>query len=172
MRAAATLDSPAYLRLGRNKEPEIFDSLKNTPDISRPALVREGSDGVIVASGFILHEVLKAADELARRGIFPRVVRITTLRPFPAEYIRLLIAENGPLMTVEEHIASGGLGMEISRLVAESGHGKCFRMLTIPAEFPDACYDRDSLLVRSGLDAGSIAIAYRRLSRPETDRDD
>jgi len=175
VRAAATLENPAYLRLGRNKEPNVFASLKQTPDISEPALVQAGSDGVIVTSGFILHEVLKAADELARHGIHPAVVRITTFRPFPKEYIRLLCADNDALMTVEEHIANGGLGMEIARVVAESGNGKCFRMLTIPADFPDACYDRDTLLARSGLDADSIATAYRRLFRPpemaKTDRD-
>jgi transketolase C-terminal domain/subunit len=75
-------------------------------------------------------------------------------------------------MTVEEHVSHGGLGMEIARIVAESGNGKPFRMLTIPAEFPDACYDRASLLARSGLDADSIATAYNRLCLPKTDRDD
>jgi transketolase len=172
VRAAATLDSPAYLRLGRNKEPNVFSSLKQTPDISKPVVVREGSDGVIVTSGFILHEVLKAADELALQGIHSSVVRITTFRPFPHDFIRLLTAENGPLMTVEEHISNGGLGMEVARIVAESGSGKRFRMLTIPANFPDGCYDRDSLLVRSGLDAASIVTAYIRLCRAKTARDD
>ncbi|HIJ87640.1 MAG TPA: transketolase [Desulfuromonadales bacterium] len=176
VRAAATLDRPAYLRLGRNKEPNIFASLKQTPDIAKPAVVREGRDGVIVTSGFILHTVLKAADALALQGIYPAVVRITTFRPFPAEYARLLTAQFGTVMTVEEHIANGGLGMEIARVVAESGDGRHFRMLTIPAEFPDACYDRDTLLARSGLDADAIATAYHGLFRTQetakTDRDD
>lgn len=168
VRAAASLDSPAYLRLGRNKEPDIFDSLKNTPDISRPALVREGKDGVIVTSGFILHEVLKAVDQLKQHGIHPAVVRITTLRPFPADFIRTVITEGRPVMTVEEHIATGGLGQETARIVAETGKGNRFKMLAIPAEFPDACYDRDALLARSGLDADSIASAYGRLCSPKT----
>jgi transketolase len=165
VRAAAALDRPAYLRLGRNKEPNVFASLKQTPAIAEPAVVREGRDGVIVTSGFILHEVLKAADALARDGIHPAVVRITTFRPFPAEYIRLLSPQYGTVMTVEEHIANGGLGMEVARVVAESDDGTRFKMLTIPAEFPDACYDRDTLLLRSGLDADSIATAYQRLFR-------
>ncbi|OGU13968.1 MAG: hypothetical protein A2076_09405 [Geobacteraceae bacterium GWC2_53_11] len=168
IRAAASLDSPAYLRLGRNKEPDIFDSLKHTPDISRPALVREGSDGVIVTSGFILHEVLNAADCLKQQGIHPAIVRITTLRPFPEEFIRAAIADGRPVMTVEEHVATGGLGQETARIVAETGKGNRFSMLAIPAEFPDACYDRDALLARSGLDAASIAASYRRLWTPNT----
>jgi transketolase len=163
VRAASSLDSPAYLRLGRNKEPHVFDSLKNTPDISRPALVREGSDGVIVTCGFILHDVLKAVSLLNRNGINPAVVRVTTLRPFPEEDIRRLITDGSPLMTVEEHVATGGLGQESARIVAEAGRGNRFRMLAIPAGFPDACYDRDTLLTRSGLDAYGIASEFRRL---------
>ena len=163
VQAAATLDTPAYLRLGRNKEPHIFSSMHNTPDIATPALVREGNDGVIITSGFILHDVLKAAKALEQHGIHPAIVRITTLRPFPEEFIRSAIAGGRPVMTVEEHVATGGLGQETARIVAESGTGNRFRMLTISADFPDACYDRDTLLTRSGLDADSIAAAYQKL---------
>ena len=66
-------------------------------------------------------------------------------------------------MTVEEHVAAGGLGQEAARGIAEAGSGNHFRMLAIPMRFPDACYDRDTLLARSGLDADAIATAYRQL---------
>ena len=163
VRAAASLDTPAYLRLGRNKEPHVFKSLDSTPDISHPALVQEGSDGVIVTCGFILHDVLKATALLNQVGIHPAVVRVATLRPFPEDYVRAVAADGKPLMTVEEHVATGGLGQETARIIAETGGGNRFRMLAIPATFPDACYDRDSLLARSGLDAQGIATAYRQL---------
>ncbi len=172
VRAAVSLDSPAYLRLGRNKEPHIFGSLHGTPDIAEPALVRKGSDGTLLTCGFILHDVLKAADLLAQQGIHPSVCRITTLRPFPEEYLRTVIADGRPLMTVEEHVATGGLGQETARIIAESGRGNRFRMLAIPAVFPDACYDRDTLLARSGLDADSIAAAYRQLWIANIERED
>lgn len=163
VRAAGSLAGPAYLRLGRNREPHLFPSLRQTPDISQPAVVREGNDGTIVACGFILHEVLEAATLLARQGIHPRVIRIATLRPFPDEYVRALAADSRQLMTVEEHVATGGLGQETARVIAEAGSGSRFRMLCIPAAFPDACHDRETLLARSGLDPASIAEAYRRL---------
>ncbi len=163
VQATTSLESPAYLRLGRNKEPHIFDSLNESPDISHPAMVREGSDGVIITSGFILHEVLKAVELLKQHNIHPAVVRLTTLRPFPAEYIRLMIANSNQIMTVEEHVATGGLGQETARIVAEACAGTRFSMLAIATEFPDACYDRESLLARSGLDADSIAASYLKL---------
>ena len=169
VQAAASLENPAYLRLGRNKEPQIFGSLSQTPDIGQPALVREGGDGVILTSGFILHEVLAAADRLKQHGLHPAVIRLTTLRPYPEEYIRALIKNGAPLMTVEEHVATGGLGQETARLVAETGRGNRFSLLAIPAGFPGACYDRDTLLAQAGLDADSIATAYRRLWSTKTE---
>jgi len=170
VRAAATLDSPAYLRLGRNKESHVFKTLQSTPDISQPALVHEGDDGVLVTCGFILHEVLKAVAMLNQDGIHPSVVRLATLRPFPDQYLRTLIDRGQLLMTVEEHVATGGLGQEVASIVAEAGRGNRFRMLAIPTAFPDACYDRDTLLARAGLDAQSIATTYRQMwsaIRPE-----
>jgi transketolase len=163
VRAAATLDQPAYLRLGRNKEPHIFRTMQTTPDIARPAVVREGADGVLITCGFILHEVLQAAALLNKDGIFPSVVRVATLRPFPEQYLHTLVENGQPLMTVEEHVATGGLGLETARVVAEAGRGNRFRMLTIPLRFPDACYDRETLLARAGLDAQGIATSYRQM---------
>ncbi len=163
VQAAASLDSPAYLRLGRNKEPHVFKTLDSTPDINQPALVHEGNDGVIVTCGFILHDVLKAVAILNQVGIHPAVIRITTLRPFPEEYLRSIATGDGPLMTVEEHVATGGLGQETARIIAEAGRGKRFKMLAIPTAFPNACYDRETLLTQAGLDAQGIAAAYRQI---------
>jgi transketolase len=163
VRAAATIDTPAYLRLGRNKEPYVFPSQQATHDIAQPAVVREETDGTIVACGFILHEALKAAELLNQVGIHPAVVRIATLRPFPHEYVSSLAANGGPLLTVEEHVATGGLGMEVARIVAEGCTGNRFAMLSIVGEFPHACYDRPSLLAQSGLDPQGIATAFNRL---------
>ena len=170
VQAAAALDGPSYLRLGRNREPNLFPSLKKTPDISIPATVKDGTDGLILTYGFILDEVLKASAILAQEGIAVKVVRITTLRPFPLEYVRDEICNGRPVLTVEEHIEVGGLGQETARLVAEEGCGNRFGMLAIPAGFPHACYDRHALLERSGLDADSIAHAYRKLLMAKSQR--
>ena len=163
VQAAAKLDNAAYLRLGRNKEPLLFGTLENTPDISQPAIVSKGTDGVIITSGFILHEVLKAADLLKQKAIHPTIIRIATIRPFPTEYMRKIVASGTPVITVEEHVATGGLGLETARVIAEEGKGNRFIMLTTPADFPDACYDREALLVRSGIDAGSIFASFQRI---------
>jgi transketolase len=164
VREASVLDGPAYLRLGRNSEPQIFGSQRGTPAIGQPAVVREGEDGVILTCGFILHEVLRAADLLAEQGIHPRVVRLATLRPYPEVYLRTLVAEGKPLLSVEEHVSAGGLGQETARVVAEAGYGNPFRMLAVSGGFPDACYDRDTLLARSGLDAAGIAGCFAELA--------
>jgi transketolase len=169
VQATATLDGPSYLRLGRNREPNLFPSLETTPDISKPATVKAGKDGLILTYGFILDEVLKASVILEQGGIDVEVVRITTLRPFPSELVRDMVISGRPVLTVEEHVEVGGLGHETARIIAQAGRGNRFNILAIPTGFPDACYDRDTLIARSGLDASSIAAAYRRLGSTNTE---
>jgi transketolase len=163
VQTAPNLKHPAYLRLGRNNEPNIFDSKINNLDISQPKLVREGSDGVIITSGIILNEVIKAVTLLGQNNVYPSVIHITTLRPFPADFISSAIVRGKPVMTVEEHVGTGGVGQETARIIAEGGMGYPFQMLAIPLEFPDACYDRGSLLLHSGLDHYSIAVNFMQL---------
>ena len=163
VRAASRLTGPAYLRLGRNKEPDIHSVHGAYPDIEQPLLFGEAGDGVIVTCGFILHDVLKAVEILNSQGIFPGVVRLTTLRPFPEDYFREIIGAGKPVMTIEEHIAPGGLGHQVAALVAEEGKGNRFRMLSIPLAFPETCLSREGLLTWAGLDAATIAENYKRL---------
>jgi transketolase len=163
VRAASRLTGPAYLRLGRNKEPDIHSVHGAYPDIEQPLLFGEARDGVIVTCGFILHDVLKAVEILNSQGIFPGVVRLTTLRPFPEDYFREIIGSGKPVMTIEEHIAPGGLGQQVAALVAEEGKGNRFRMLSIPLAFPETCLSREGLLAWAGLDAATIAGEYKRL---------
>ena len=157
VRAASGMSGPSYLRLGRNGEPLLHPSFEETPDIFSPSVIREGNDGLIIVSGFILDEVLQAAAILNRQGIFPRIVRITAVRPFPEKQIKELLQSCQAVLSVEEHVSSGGIGFEVARIIAEGGSAMRYRMLTAPNAFPDACYDRSALLRSAGIDSVSIA---------------
>lgn len=163
VRAASRLTGPAYLRLGRNKEPNIHSVHGAYPDIDQPLLFGEAGNGIIVTCGFIMHEVMQAVEILNSQGIYPGIVRLATVRPFPDGFLREIICTGKTVMTVEEHIAPGGLGHHVAALVAEEGKGNPFRMLSIPLAFPDTCMSRDALLAWAGLDADTIAENFKRL---------
>jgi transketolase len=163
VRAASRLSGPAYLRLGRNNEPNLHSVYNDQPDIEQPLFFGEARDGVIVTCGFILHEVLRAVEMLNSQENYPSVVRLSTLRPFPDDYIRDIIGNGKPIMTVEEHVSTGGLGHQVAALVAEEGKGNPFRMLSIPLAFPDTCMSREALLAWAGLDPATIATDFKSL---------
>lgn len=163
VRAAPSLDGPAYLRLGRNGEPSLHAIEKGLPSVDRPVLMREGEIGTIVSCGVILHEVLEAADVLRGKGVSPRVVHLPLLRPFPREAVRAILADGAPVLAVEEHVAAGGLGQELAALLAGDGMTNRFRTLSIPSAFPDACLSRNAALAWAGIDAATIARRFDEL---------
>jgi transketolase len=160
VRSVPALDGPAYLRLGRNGEPPIHAEI---PDIREPLRIRDGADGLIVTCGILLHETLKACDALASQGIHPSVLHLPTLRPFPKAAVVAALAQGHPVMTVEEHVATGGLGQEVATCIAKSHSGNHFRTLHTPMAFPHQCMGRDASLVWAGIDAASIASNYAAL---------
>jgi len=163
IRAVPLLNGPAYLRLGRHGETNIHDPSAGLPCIEDPFVVRTGSNGVIIVSGFILHEVLLALEQLAKRAIYPSVIQVPTFRPFPDDFFIKLLGEGMSVMTVETSIAHAGLGHEIAQILARMGTGNPFVMLTLPHEFPQKCMDREESLKWARLDAGSIAENFEKL---------
>ncbi len=162
VRQAPGLDGPAYLRLGRRGEPTLRDT--PMPDIDRPVTLREGGDVVVFSCGVITHEALAAADALAKEGIQPRVVHLPTFRPFPEGDVEEILREGLPVVTVEEHMAPGGLGREVAVLMAKIGCRAPFRALHIPARFPKTSMERETSLAWAGIAPADIAKACRTAS--------
>ena len=163
VRGALDLDGPAYLRLGRNGEPVLNDPAAGLPDISEPRVIADGADGLIITNGFILHQVLGALEILKEKDNRPKVLQITRFRPFPGEAVLEHLAGNGPVLTVEEHVPTGGLGLEVAMLLAGNQIGRPFKSLCLPLAFADKCYTRETMLARAGLDPESIAAQFLAL---------
>ncbi|GFI46399.1 1-deoxy-D-xylulose-5-phosphate synthase [Lachnospiraceae bacterium] len=124
--AAYELDGPVYLRLGTNKEPEIYDGNYQF-EIGKGVVLREGTDVTLIGTGSILKDILEAAELLADNGIRARVINIHTIKPIDREIILQAAEETGRIATVEDHNIIGGLGSAVSEVIAESGKGIVFK---------------------------------------------
>lgn len=126
--AAYEYEGPVYLRLGTNKEPEIYrqDYLF---EIGKGVTVKKGDDVTLIGTGSILKDVLDVAEMLQRDGIQARIINIHTLKPIDKEIILRAIEETGKIVTIEDHNIIGGLGSAVSEVIAESGHGVKFKRL-------------------------------------------
>jgi 1-deoxy-D-xylulose-5-phosphate synthase len=128
-----------------------------TLDIGKGRVLREGSRVALLSFGARLGECLKAADELAARGLSTTVADARFAKPLDLELIERLARDHEALITVEEG-SVGGFGAQVLHHLAASGlldHGLRVRTMTLPDVFLD--HDKpERLYARAGLDAKGI----------------
>ncbi len=84
-----------------------------TIPLGQAEIKKKGKDITIVALSTMVHEALKAAEELAREGIEAEVVDPRTLVPLDLTTIIQSVQKTNHLMVVEPGAQRGGLGAEI-----------------------------------------------------------
>jgi transketolase len=109
---------PAYLRLTRQKVPELFEENYEFR-FGKGVLLREGTDVAIVASGATVAEALRASDLLKEHGLSAAVANIHTIQPLDDELIVELARTCGRVVTVEDHVPVGALGGAVCEAVCE-----------------------------------------------------
>ena len=126
--ASYEYEGPIYLRLGTNKEFEIYTG-DYSFEIGKGITVREGKDITLISTGSILKDVLEVAGLLHKDGVQARVINMHTIKPIDRDSILQAIEETGKIVTVEDHNIIGGLGSAVAEVVAESGQGIIFKRM-------------------------------------------
>mgnify|MGYP001661239648 FL=1 len=117
--AAAALDGPVYLRLGRLAVPVLFD--KDYPfAVGKGVQLVAGNDVTIVATGLLVAEALIAAEQLKNEGISARVIDMATIKPIDRDILVAAAGETGAIVTAEEHNVIGGLGSAVTEVICET----------------------------------------------------
>lgn len=117
--AAAEHDGPVYMRFGRLAVPRVFDENYKF-QIGKGAVLKEGTDVTIIATGLMVNEALMAAEKLADEGISARVVNMATIKPIDRDIIVDSAKKTGVIVTAEEHNIIGGLGSAVAEVVCET----------------------------------------------------
>lgn len=160
VRAAAEIEGPVYIRLGRSGVPVIHDeNFKFVP--GEAVQLRDGSDVTIIATGIMVAIALEAAEKLASEGISAQVLDIHTIKPLDIAAVVEAARKTGAVVTAEEHNIIGGLGSAVAEVLAEHypvpmkriGVRDVFGQSGKPAE----------LLAEYGLTADNIVEAARQV---------
>jgi len=151
-------DRPSAFRYPRGEGVGIdIPDLAAPLEIGRGRIVREGTTIAILSLGTRLAECLKAADQMAARGLSATVADARFAKPLDEDLILRLAREHEALIIVEEG-AVGGFGGFVLHLLASKGaldRGLKVRSLTLPDRFQDQ--DKpDVMLAEAGLDADGI----------------
>ena len=149
---------PIALRYPRGEGVGLDMPARGVPlPIGKGRVLREGKRIAILSLGTRLAEALKAAEDLAARGLSTTVADARFAKPLDRDLILRLAADHEVLITVEEG-SVGGFGSHVLSLLAGAGaldKGLKVRTLTLPDSFQDQ--DKpEKLYAVAGLDAKAI----------------
>jgi transketolase len=116
VRWATATPGPVYLRLGREKGPDVFDAgYRFEP--GRVIRLREGTDLLLVSTGQQTARTLEAAVLLEAEGISAGVLHVPSIKPVDVAALAAAAAAVPFVVTVEEHSVIGGLGGLVAEIV-------------------------------------------------------
>jgi 1-deoxy-D-xylulose-5-phosphate synthase len=161
---AIGLGSPAALRYPRgNGYGVALDQTLHELPVGRAELLREGSDGVLLALGSMVYPALEAADLLEQQhGIRLCVVNARFVKPLDSSLILELAGKYSALVTLEENVLQGGFGTAVLELLEEQGQSG-IRVLRIG--YPDSYIpqgEQHELRALLGLDPAGIVASVRQ----------
>jgi pyruvate/2-oxoglutarate/acetoin dehydrogenase E1 component len=108
---------------------EVPEELEPIP-LGKARVHREGSDVTVIATGRLVHESLRAADEAEKDGISVEVVDPRTLLPLDEETIVGSVRKTTRCVTAHEAVTRGGFGAELAAVVQH----RAFDWLDAPIE--------------------------------------
>ncbi len=104
-----------YLYNLRDKIPEEEYSIP----LGKASLKREGKDITVLAIARMVHEAMKAAEELMADNISLEIVDPCTIIPFDKETLFNSVKKTGRLIIAHEAVKTCGIGAEIAATVSE-----------------------------------------------------
>lgn len=150
-----------YLRVPRGDEAPL-PAVNGPVAIGVPIGVRTGRDALIICTGGLAGQAALAAGQLGQDGIDTGVIHMHTIKPLDPAALLPLIGNVRLLVTVEEHLRSGGLGTAVLETLADTHlrHPPVLR-LGLPDEFVAGYGTHEQALAEAGLTAPAIAGAVR-----------
>ena len=156
------LEHKRTYRLVRGEVPDA----EYTLPIGKADVKLEGEDLTVITYGLVLHHCIEAARDLASEGIHAEVVDLRSLRPLDSATILESVRKTGKALVVHEDTRLGGIGGEVSAIIAE----EAFDYLDAPItrltgpEVPAMPFS-PPLEAEFMLDTDQIAGAIRSLAR-------
>lgn len=158
-RAIAEYNGPVYMRVGRNPYENV--TAADEPFIIGAAKVmREGTDVVFFAAGYMVGVALKAAEKLADK-ISVKVVNVPTIKPLDPEIIREHAKGVKAVITGEEHSIVGGLGAVVLSALAKTNIP--VEMIGMDDTFGCSAHNYEELLAHYGFTADSVAARIEKV---------
>ncbi len=157
---AADRDGMCYIRTMRPDTPLLY-KLDEEFSIGGSKQLAEGKDLLIVATGYMVHESLKAIEALKSDGIEASLIDAYSLPINPAPIIEAAKKSGNKILTVEDNYI-GGLASNIAEISAAQGDIKVSSMLV--RRIPKSGKTPDDLLKYCSLTSNDIVESAKKLA--------
>ena len=107
---------------------EEVDNSPTAASLGKAAIRRAGRHVTVVATGWMVHKALEAAETLAVEGIEVEVVDLVSLAPLDIDTIASSVRRTSRIVVAHEAWKVGGIGAEITAAITEA----CFFDLEAP----------------------------------------
>ena len=107
-----------HLKLYRSFREEVPEEAY-TIEIGKADVKREGKDLSIIAYGLMVHESLKAAEELEKEGYSVEVIDLRTIQPLDIETIIASVEKTGRAIVVQEAQKQAGIAANVVAEITE-----------------------------------------------------
>ena len=107
-----------YVRICRKNCVAVY-SEDSTFEVGKANVLKDGSDVVIFAAGYMVAESLKAAALLAEEGIDAAVIDMWTIKPLDEAVVLEYAKKCGAVVTAENGNVVGGLGAAVAEVLGE-----------------------------------------------------
>ena len=149
------LDSPHYLRLGR----QPVEDIEMPFEFGKGQIVKQTHamyDITLFSTGCILGDVVEASNLIQNNSSHNvRVVNLPTIKPIDRKIIIESAKQSKYLFTIEDHSIVGGLGSAVSEVLTDECPKKLVR-IGLNDVFPESAPPKD-LYEKYGLSAGQLA---------------
>jgi len=148
---------PIYIRLAKGGD-KIVSQDDNGFEIGKAIMLREPGDGLFITTGVMTQKAMEAANQLADEGIECGILHMHTIKPLDEDALSVLIPKVQAVVTVEEHIRTGGLGSAVLEFCNDSlpDHTTKIRRIGIPDRFSDKYGSQEELLEYWGITVESM----------------
>lgn len=154
VRAAYEMRAPVYIRLGTNKEREIYTHDYDFK-VGKIEVLQEGSDIALVSTGSTVAHVLDICARLKEKRISALVVNVHTLKPFDDSGMCDIASKVGRIVTIEDH-SINGLGAIAAQSLASSGVNAPLVSFGLKNTFAQGYGNPDDVRAQNGLGIDDI----------------
>lgn len=155
LKFAIAADTPMAIRYPRGDACDRWKEKRAPIEKGKAEVLCEGTDVALFAIGSMVETAWKVMEKLQERGISATVVNARFAAPLDKECICSLVQKHRLLVTLEENVASGGMGEHVAALLMEE---QC-RIKILRIAVPDAFVehgDVDTLYRVLGMDTDTV----------------